>query len=64
VLVQLRQADVDGDKRLSVAEIFAALGKKQSEAEIEKLVARFDRDGDKHLDFEESQAALNARSKQ
>lgn len=64
VLAQLRQADTDGDKRLSVTEIFTALGKKQSEAEIEKLVARFDRDGDKHLDFEESQAALNARARQ
>jgi hypothetical protein len=62
-IATLRQADKDGDRRLSVAEIVAALGNKRTVEQIEKIVAQFDRDGDKHLNLEESLAAVAAQKK-
>jgi hypothetical protein len=56
----LRQADTDNDQRLSENEIFMAYGKTRGRQEIKQMIARFDRDGDRHLNLEESLSALKA----
>lgn len=50
----LQKADKDGDGKLSVVEIVAALGSKVPAEQIEKIVAQFDRDGDKQLNESEA----------
>jgi hypothetical protein len=52
-LAAWRNADTDHSDRLTVGEIVIALGKKYGRSEIEQIVARFDGDGDKQLNYDE-----------
>jgi hypothetical protein len=54
----MRKADTDGDGKLSVDEIAASLGGKVPAEQIEKIVAQFDRDGDKQLNLAEAAEVL------
>lgn len=56
----MKRVDTDGNGRLSLAEITAVLGDKQTKETIEKTLARFDGDGDKELNLEETAVALKA----
>lgn len=59
----MKKADKDGDGKLSVQEIVAAVGNRFSAEEIEKIVAQFDRDGDKQLNLEEAATVLQVFGK-
>lgn len=59
----LRKADKNGDGKLSLDEIIAATGNRESAAELEKKVVQFDRDGDKQLNLSEVIEALKSLSK-
>jgi mono/diheme cytochrome c family protein len=59
----LRKADRNGDGKLSVAEIVAALDNRVPAAEISKHLARFDHDGDQQLDANETAEAIKAFSR-
>jgi len=56
-------ADADSDGRLSASEVVAAFGKKFSRSEAQQIIARFDRDGDRHLNFDEFTAALRVNAR-
>jgi mono/diheme cytochrome c family protein len=56
----MKKADGDADGRLSATEITAALGGKTNVAAVTKDLARFDRDGDLHLNLEEAIEATKA----
>ena len=59
----LRKADKNGDGKLSLDEIIAATGNRESAAELEKRVTQFDRDGDKQLNLSEVIEALKSSGK-
>jgi hypothetical protein len=59
----MQKADKDGNGKLSVAEIAAALGNRLPAEEIEKIVVQFDRDGDKQLNLAEAAAVLQVFGK-
>lgn len=59
----LRKADKNGDGKLSLDEIIAANGNRESAADLEKKVAQFDRDGDKQLNLSEVIEALKSLGK-
>lgn len=54
----MKQIDADGNGKLSFAEVFAAIGNKQTKETVEKTLARFDGNGDKELDLAETATAL------
>ena len=56
----MRKFDKNADNKLSVTEIVAATGNRETPAEIEKRLTRFDRDDDKQLNLEELAEALKA----
>lgn len=56
----MKQVDTDGNGKLSFAEVFAAVGAKQTKETVEKTLARFDGNGDKELDLAETATALKA----
>lgn len=60
----MQKADKDGDGKLSVAEMLAALGDKVPAEQLEKIVAQFDRDGDKQLNLAEATEVLQHFGKQ
>lgn len=59
----MRKVDKDANGKLSRDEIVAVVGNRQSPAEVEKNVARFDVDGDKQLNMAELTEALKALGK-
>lgn len=59
----LRKADKNGDGKLSLDEIIAASGNRETAADLEKKVAQFDRDGDKPLNLSEVIEALKSLGK-
>lgn len=59
----LRKADKDGNGRLSLAEVKAAVGNRQPPEVLEKQLVRFDRDGDRELNRAEVAEALKALAK-
>lgn len=59
----MRKVDKDANGKLSREEILAAVGNRQSPADIDKSLAKFDADGDKHLNLAELTEALKALGK-
>jgi len=59
----MKKADKDGNGKLSVEEIVATLGNRVPAEQIEKIVAQFDRDGDKELNLEEAEKVLQVFGK-
>jgi hypothetical protein len=54
----LKRLDRDGDGKLALGELVAAVGDLETPAEVEKKLVEFDRDGDRHLNPEELAQAL------
>ncbi len=59
----LKKADKDGNGKLSLDEIVAAINKRQTPEEIDKQITRFDRDGDHELNLAEVTEAIKALAK-
>lgn len=59
----LRKADKDGDGKLNLDEVMAAVKTRASREDLAKQLSRFDRDGDKHLNVEEVAEAMKALMK-
>lgn len=58
----LRKADKDGDGKLNLDEVMAAVKSRASREELAKQLARFDRDGDKLLNVDEVAEAMKVLS--
>lgn len=54
----IKKIDTDGNGRLSFAEVKVAVGDKHTKDVVDKTLARFDADGDKELNVNETAAAL------
>jgi len=54
----IKKIDTDGNGRLSFAEVKTAVGDKHTKEVVDKTLARFDADGDKQLNLNETAAAL------